>query len=66
MFSTHTNYTSTALRNYTIAAFTVLSLSFGISELFNNPSRIATQNTIDTYTSYLSAGLVSYAQSSIK
>ncbi|QUS59294.1 hypothetical protein IQE94_09885 [Synechocystis sp. PCC 7339] len=61
-----TNYTTTAIRNYTIAAVTVLTLSMGIGELFNNPNRIATQNTIDNYSSYIGAGLVSYAQSSLK
>ena len=66
MFTTNNSYTITALRNYTIAALTVLSLSVGISELFNNPSRVATQNTIDTYGYYVSAGLVSHAQSSLK
>ncbi|MEY2985593.1 MAG: hypothetical protein RLZZ568_2210 [Cyanobacteriota bacterium] len=66
MFTNYSSYTAIALRNYMIAALTVLSVSVGIGELFNQPSRLATQNTIDTYTSYLSAGLVSHAQSSLK
>ena len=66
MFATNSNYTSTAIRNYTIAAITVLTLSVGIGELFNSPSRAATQSTIDNYSSYIGAGLVSYAQSSLK
>ncbi|MGL5036071.1 MAG: hypothetical protein ACRC6M_19975 [Microcystaceae cyanobacterium] len=61
-----TTPTTTILRNYAIAATTVLALSLGLSDLFNNPSRIATQNTIDGYSYYISAGVVSYAQSSLK
>ena len=57
---------TTILRNYAIAATAVLALSLGVSDLFNNPSRIATQNTIDNYSYYISAGVVSYAQSSLK
>ena len=56
---------TTILRNYAIAATAVLALSIGISDLFNNPNRIATQNTIDNYSYYISAGVVSYAQYSL-
>lgn len=66
MLSSSTANTNTILRNYAIAATTVLALSLGISDLFNHPSRIATQNTIDNYSYYISAGVVSYAQSSLK
>ncbi|MGL5034653.1 MAG: hypothetical protein ACRC6M_12725 [Microcystaceae cyanobacterium] len=61
-----TTANTTILRNYAIAATAVLALSLGVSDLFNNPSRIATQNTIDNYSYYISAGVVSYAQSSLK
>lgn len=50
-----TTANTTILRNYAVtkgapeacAATAVLALSLGVSDLFNNPSRIATQNTID-------------------
>lgn len=61
-----TTANTTILRNYAIAATAVLALSLGVSDLFNNPSRIATQNTIDNYSYYISAGVVNYAQSSLK
>ena len=66
MLSSTITPTATILRNYTIAATAVLALSFGISDLFNSPNRIATQNTINGYSQYVSAGLVNYAQSSLK
>ena len=42
------------------------TISLGIGELVNNPSRIAQQNKLDGYGYYVSAGLVNYAQSSLK
>jgi hypothetical protein len=66
MLSSTTNNTTTVLRNYLIAATAVFALSLGVSDLFNNPNRLATQNTIDGYSYYVSAGLVNYAQSSLK
>jgi len=56
MLSSTVNPTATILRNYAIAATAVLALT----------NRIATQNTINGYSQYLSAGLVNYAQSSLK
>ena len=66
MLSSTVNPITIVLRNYAIAATTVLALSLGVSDLLNNPNRIATQNTINGYSQYLSAGLVNYAQSSLK
>jgi hypothetical protein len=66
MLSSTVNPTTTILRNYAIATTTVLALSLGVSDLLNSPNRIATQNTINGYSQYLSVGLVNYAQSSLK
>ncbi|MEB3310873.1 MAG: hypothetical protein VKJ02_11625 [Snowella sp.] len=65
MLST-TNPTFTVIRNYAIAAASVMVLSLGISDLVNNPARIAQQNKLNGYGYYVSAGLVNYAQSSLK
>ncbi|MFN5514429.1 MAG: hypothetical protein ACK5CA_06710 [Cyanobacteriota bacterium] len=54
------------LRNYAVAALTVITLSAGMTELFQNPSRGAVQNTLDNYGGYAKAGMVVYAQSSLK
>ncbi len=62
MFTTATENT-TALRNYAIAAATVMLVSVGVSDLFNNPARFAQQDKLDGYGRYVSAGLVSKAQS---
>ncbi len=65
MLST-TSPTFTVIRNYAIAAASVMVLSLGISDLVNNPTRIAQQNKLNGYGYYVSAGLVNYAQSSLK
>jgi len=65
MLST-TTPTTKVIRNYAIAAVSVMLLSLGIGELVNNPSRIAQQNKLDGYGYYVSASLVNYAQSSLK
>jgi hypothetical protein len=54
------------LRNYAVAAIAVITLSAGMTELFQNPLRNATQNTLDSYGGYAKAGMVVYAQSSLK
>lgn len=66
MLSSTTQANATVLRNYSIAAAAVLALSLGMSDLFHNPNRIATQNTLNGYGQYITAGLVNYAQSSLK
>jgi len=64
--TTTTTPTTQVIRNYAIAAVSVMLLSLGIGELVNNPSRIAQQNKLDGYGYYVSASLVNYAQSSLK
>jgi hypothetical protein len=64
--TTTTTPTTQVIRNYAIAAVSVMLLSIGIGELVNNPSRIAQQNKLDGYGYYVSASLVNYAQSSLK
>ena len=66
MLSSTANTNTIVVRNYSIAAAAVLALSLGMSDLFNSPNRIATQNTLNGYGQYISAGLVNYAQSSLK
>ncbi len=66
MLSTTAPNPSKVIRNYAIAAASVMFLSLGISDLVNNPGRIAQQNKLDGYGYYVSAGLVNYAQSSLK
>ncbi|BFM39963.1 hypothetical protein [Synechocystis sp. LKSZ1] len=63
---TTTSSAPTLFRNYLAAAITVVLLSTGISELVNSPSRLAQQQKLDGYGYYVSAGLVSYAKSSLK
>ncbi len=57
---------TTIIRNYLLTATTVILLSLGISELVNAPSRIGQQQRLDGYSYYVGAGLVSYAQSSLR
>lgn len=53
---------NTFIRNYLIAAVSVVALSMGVTDLVNNPARLAQQDRLDGYGRYISAGLVSYAQ----
>ncbi len=70
MLTTATENT-TAIRNYAVgsaapsatAAVTVMLVSVGVSDLFNNSARFAQQDRLDGYGRYVSAGLVSKAQS---
>jgi hypothetical protein len=62
MFTAATENT-TAIRNYALAAVTVMLVSVGVSDLFSNPARFAQQDRLDGYGRYVSAGLVSKAQS---
>ncbi len=61
-----TTNTATALRNYLILAATVMLMSVGLVDTFTNPSRVAQQDRLDNYGRYLSAGLVAYAQKSLR
>ncbi|ACK69931.1 conserved hypothetical protein [Gloeothece citriformis PCC 7424] len=60
--ATPTNNTS-FIRNYIIAATTVMLMSVGVADMFNNPQRIAQQEKLDGYGRYIGAGLVSYGKS---
>lgn len=60
MLSTSANHS--ILRNYLIAATSVILMSVTVSDLVNNPMRIAQQDKLDGYSRYISAGLVSYAK----
>lgn len=62
MLNTTTTNTQ-IIRNYIIAATTVMLISVGVSDMFNNPQRIAQQEKLDSYGRYIGAGLVSYGKS---
>lgn len=53
------------IRNYLIAAVSVMLMSTVVADLFNNPARYAQQDKLDNYGRYISAGLVSYAKTSL-
>jgi hypothetical protein len=61
MFTTTTENSNT-IRNYFIAAASVMLLCAGTADLFNSPSRAAQQDQLNNYGRYISAGLVNYAQ----
>ncbi len=50
------------VRNYIIAATSVMLMSMGVADMFNNPQRIAQQAKLEGYAPYISAGLVSYGK----
>ncbi|MBR8831132.1 MAG: hypothetical protein N5P05_003839 [Chroococcopsis gigantea SAG 12.99] len=60
MLSTRTN--NTFIRNYIVAAVSVMAMSMGVADLVNNPARLAQQDRLDGYGRYVGAGLVNYAQ----
>jgi hypothetical protein len=57
-----TTENTTAIRNYIIAAVSVILLSAGVTDLFTNPARVAQQDRLDDYGRVISAGLVAQAQ----
>ena len=57
-----TAHNTTALRNYAIIATSIIFMSSGLTNLFFNPARSGQQDRIDTYSSVISAGLVSQAR----
>jgi hypothetical protein len=65
MLSTTTE-TTTAIRNYIIAAASIVLLSVGVADTFNSPARISQQDRLDNYGRVISAGLVSYAKTSLR
>lgn len=54
--------TTLVIRNYLIAAASVMLMSIGLSDTFYSPQRIAQQGRLDGYAPYISAGLVNYAK----
>lgn len=65
MFNATPN-TTTAIRNYCVIAATVVLMSVGMADTFNNPSRSAQQDKLDNYGQYMGAGLVAYTQKSLR
>ena len=62
MLATTAHHNSTAIRNYAIIAASIIFMSSGLTNLFFNPARSGQQDRIDTYSSVISAGLVSQAR----
>ncbi|WP_013321963.1 hypothetical protein [Gloeothece verrucosa] len=63
MLNTTPNTNNQLIRNYIIAATTVMLMSMGVADMFNNPSRVAQQDRLDGYARYIGAGLVNYGKS---
>jgi hypothetical protein len=57
-----TTETTTLIRNYIIAAASIMLLSVGVADCFNSPARVGQQGRLDNYSRAISAGLVNYAQ----
>jgi hypothetical protein len=57
-----TTQSTLVIRNYFIAAASVMFMSMGLSDVFNSPNRISQQERLDGYGHYISAGLVNYAK----
>lgn len=53
---------TTAIRNYCILAASVVLVAVGMTDTFNNPSRVAQQDKLDNYGQYVGVGLVAYSQ----
>ena len=51
------------IRNYLIAAISVMLVSVGVTDMFNAPSRTGQQERLNGYSTYVSAGMVSYGKS---
>jgi hypothetical protein len=60
------NQNQTFVRNYLIAIVSVVMMGVVVTDLVNNPSRVAQQNRLDGYGRYVSAGLVSGAVNSMR
>jgi hypothetical protein len=60
------NQNQTFVRNYLIAIVSVMMMGVVVTDLVNNPSRVAQQNRLDGYGRYVSAGLVSGAVNSMR
>lgn len=62
MLNATSNTNNQIIRNYIIAAASVMVMSMGVADVFNNPTRVAQQDRLDGYAPYISAGLVSYGK----
>ncbi|MEM8778111.1 MAG: hypothetical protein AAGF26_04415 [Cyanobacteria bacterium P01_G01_bin.49] len=60
MLSTQTN--TTIIRNYIILATSVMVMSMGLVDTFNNPTRAGQQDRLDNYGRAVSVGMVAQAQ----
>jgi hypothetical protein len=58
--------TTTVIRNYCVLAATVVLMSLGMTQTFNNPNRIAQQDKIDSYGQYVGVGLVAFSQKALR
>jgi hypothetical protein len=58
--------TTTAIRNYIAIAATIAIASMSLTDIFENPARIAQQGRIDGYAQYASVGLVAAAQTRLR
>ncbi len=54
--------TPTVIRNYCLLAVTVIFMSLGMTQTFQNPYRVAQQDKLDSYGQYVGVGLVAYSQ----
>lgn len=60
---TATTTNNQVIRNYVIAAASVMLLSVGVADMFNSPARVGQQERLNGYVPYVSAALVNQAKS---
>lgn len=60
---TTTTDNSPIIRNYIIAVLGVMLVSAGVADMFNSPFRLGQQERLNSYSTYVSAGIVSYGKS---
>jgi hypothetical protein len=60
MFSNFRN--KLVVRNYVLTVASVIFTSVGIADQFHNPTRLAHQERLNSFTRYLGAGVVTYSQ----
>lgn len=63
MLNATPNTNTQFIRNYAIAAATVMLMSMGVTDIFYSPNRVAQQDRLNGYAPYIGAGLVSYGKS---
>ncbi|AFY79646.1 MAG: hypothetical protein IGR93_14240 [Hydrococcus sp. C42_A2020_068] len=56
---------SVTIRNYILALASAAMMGILVSELYNQPDRIAQQGRLDNYSRFIGVGLVSQAQKAI-